>query len=77
MDNLQLLQDDEEPDSAENIREVQVHQSSQIKTPKQLADMGTAKKGIIKSATKSKPGYFGSASKSGFSNPVSATASKK
>lgn len=39
--------------------------------------MGTAKKGIIKSATKSKPGYLGSASKSGFSNPVSATASKK
>lgn len=77
MENLELLQD-EEPDSAENIHEVQIHQSSQIKTPKQISDMNSAKKNI-KPTIKTKPSYagMGSASKSGFANPGPSSASKK
>lgn len=78
MENLELLRDDdEEPDSAENITEVQINQTSQIKTPKQISDMSASKKSIIKSSAKAKPAYVGSASKSGFANPGPSSASKK
>ena len=78
MENVDLRQDDdEEPDSAENIEEVQVHQTSQIKTPKQISDMGTAKKNLMKTAVKSKPSQLASGSKSGFSNIGPLSASKK